>query len=290
MSSEDRKKLQLQKDRLKRGYVDAPMPPPSSSGSSARQSLSEDAEYEQAIEASVKETSRGNAEEDAMVEAAIRESIKAMRQRGSLPEPASEPAEKKTTDASIFEDEEYQITDEEYQTLVEQAIQQSLFNMGYTSGEHGSDIMDHTSGNTNRSTAGAGPAPATHPAHHEEDAELRRAIEESKRAPDLPARSNDDAEEELQRAIEASKAELERHMSQQTEEDIVLEYVKKQSLVEEEYRRQSSKGKGKASQEAHESEDDEDLKRGLEESLRLARGDGSGPSGSKTKEEDRGDK
>lgn len=286
LSSEDRKKLQIQKDRLKRGYVDAPVPPPSSSGSSDWQSISEDAEYEQAIQASVQETSRGNAEEDAMIEAAIRESVKAMRQRGGLPETVPELPEKNVTDGSIFQDEEYQITDEEYQTLVEQAIQQSLANMGYASGPHGDGIVELDAVETNRSADGGGPAPAAYPSHDEEDAELRRAIEESKRAPDPPPRSDDDGEEELERAIAASKAELEWQMSQRTEEDIVLEYVKQQSLAEEEYRRKIHKGKGKASEEVHEDEDDEDLKRALEESLRIAKGDDSGPSGSKTQEKE----
>ncbi|POR35790.1 Sterol 3-beta-glucosyltransferase UGT80B1 [Tolypocladium paradoxum] len=283
LSSEERKKLQIQKDRLKRGYVDTPVPPPSSSSSSARQSLSEDAEYEQAIQASVQETSRGNAEEDATIEAAIRESVKAMRQRGGLPETVPELPEK---NASIFEDEEYQITDEEYQALVEQAIQQSLANMGYASAPQEDGIMEPYAVETNRSAHGGGQAPAAYPPHDEEDAELRRAIEESRRAPALPPRQDDDGEEQLQRAIAASKAELERQMSQRTEEDIVLEYVKKQSRAEEEYRRQIGKGKGKASDEAHEDEDDEDLKRALEESLRIAKSDESGPSGSKTQEQE----
>ncbi|PNY29406.1 Sterol 3-beta-glucosyltransferase [Tolypocladium capitatum] len=262
LSWEERRKLQIQKGHLKRGDVDTSVPPPSSSSSSTRQTLSEDAVYEQAIQASVQETSRGNVTEDAMIEAAIREGMKAMRQRGGLPETTPELPEKN----SIFEDEEYQITDKEYQALVEQAIQQSLANMGYTSAPQEDGIMEPDAVETNRSADGGGPATIAYPSHYEEDADLRRAIEESKKAPEPPPRFDDGGGEELQRAMAASKAELERQMSQRTEEDIVLEYVKKQSLAEEEYRRQIGKGKGK------EEEEDEDLKRALEESLEDSRG------------------
>jgi hypothetical protein len=60
---------------------------------------------------------------------------------------------------------------------------------------------------------------------------------------------------------------------QRTEEDIVFEYVKKQSLAEEEYRRAKAAGKGKAASGPGEGdgggdeEEDEDLRRAMEESL-----------------------
>lgn len=269
MSTEERRKIQAQK----RGFIDAPLPT-SSSSSSARQSLSDDAEFEQAIQASVRETSKGNAEEDAMVEAAIRESIKAMRARGALLETLPEAVEDiPEKDPSIFDDQDYQITDEEYQSLVEKAIQQSLASHmedlywpqesgiseleGFTTERHAPQGVDQTQ-------------------DEENDEEFRRAIEESKHVSTPPVA---DDEEELQRAIEASKQEMDREHSQRTEEDIVMEYVKKQSLAEEEFRRQVNKGKGKAAAEDDDAEDEE-LKRALEESLKLHKGDSAGPSGS----------
>ncbi|GJN79361.1 hypothetical protein PLIIFM63780_002874 [Purpureocillium lilacinum] len=284
MSAEDRKKLQAQKGLLKRGYVDAPVPQPSSSSSSTRQSLSDDAEYEQAIRASVQETSHGNAEEDAMIEAAIRESVRVMRQRGGLPETVPELPEKDIgRNPTIFDDEEYQITDEEYQSLIERAIQQSLVNhmSSYTALPQEEGIVELDAVTTNRS-AGSGQGAAPYQPTEEEDAELLRAIEESKRQ-QTPTQPEDD--EELKRAIEASKEHLEHEASQRTEEEIVLEYVKKQSLAEEEYRRQIGKGKGKAEENPQGDDEDEELKRALEESLRMHRGDESGPSGSRAHED-----
>ncbi|OAA39642.1 UDP-glucuronosyl/UDP-glucosyltransferase [Metarhizium rileyi] len=269
MTVEERRKMQAQK----RGFVDAPVPSPSGS-SSAQQSLSDDAEFEQAIRTSVRETSRGNTEEDAIIEAAIRESVKAMRARRALlletlPEASEDIPEK---DPSIFEDQEYRITDEEYQTLVEQAIQQSL-------ASHMEDVWDpHSAGvpEMEASSAEMHNAQASALAHADDDADLQRAIEESKNVSTPP--SFDD-EDELERAIEASKQEMDREHNQRTEEDIVLEYVKKQSLAEAEFHRKLDKGKGKAAPDESDDEDEE-LKRALEESLKLHKGDRAGPSGS----------
>ena len=71
--------------------------------------------------------------------------------------------------------------------------------------------------------------------------------------------------------------ELARAKANRTEEDIVMEYVKKQSLAEAQFR---PKGKGKDSDHA---DDDEDLKRAIEESMRASgkAGESSG-SGSGT--------
>lgn len=280
LASEERKKLQAQKELLKKGYVDVPVPPTSSSSSSARPSLSEDAEYEQAIQISVLETSHGNAEEDAMIEVAIRESVRAMRQHGGLPEPIPEDPEKNLT---IFDSEEFQITDEEYQALIKQAIQQSMANhMDHVSLGHDEGFADLDAVSTRRSAESASTAAHCSGREASADAELQRAIEESKMQ--LPRVGGEDDEEELQRAIAASREEMERQATQRTEEEIVLDFVKKQSLAEEELRRQ--KGKGKAFQGAREDEEeDEELRRAMEESLKIQEGsrtqeDGNGgPSG-----------
>lgn len=253
-----------------------------------------DTEYEAAIRASVLETSRGDAEEDAMIEAAIRESVKAMRQQGSLPDPIRLAMDSKHHD--IFADEEYKITDEEYQDLIEQAIRESMtghvgdFSIPSSSGTQELDAVDTaipTHGGEPRSSVSA-LTPTS-----DEDADLQRAIEESRKAaPTLPTRTSPsqeqggDEDEHLRRAIEASKDEMERARNERTEEEIVMEYVKKQSLAEEEFRKQQlAKGKGKEVSETTndgegDGDDDEELRRAIEESLKMSGGSGSAPSGS----------
>ncbi|PTB55442.1 glycosyltransferase family 1 protein [Trichoderma harzianum CBS 226.95] len=253
-----------------------------------------DTEYEAAIRASVLETSRGDAEEDATIEAAIRESVKAMRQQGSLPDPIRLAMDSKHHD--IFADEEYKITDEEYQDLIEQAIRESMtghvgdFSMPSASGTQELDAVDTaipTHGGEPRSS-GSALTPTS-----DEDADLQRAIEESRKAaPTLPPRTSpsqeqeEDEDEHLRRAIEASKDEMERARHERTEEEIVMEYVKKQSLAEEEFRKQQlAKGKGKEVSETTndgegDGDDDEELRRAIEESLKMSGGSRSAPSGS----------
>lgn len=253
------------------------------------ESLNADAEFEEAIMASVRETSRGDPEEDAMIEIAIRESIMAMQQQGSsLPDPVRLKKEGgKSTD--VFEDEEYKITDEEYQNLIEEALRESL--VGHEkelsvlpgSSSRGLDAgLAHTD---EPRSSGSAFTPNT-----DDDADLQRAIDESRKAPPaLPPREKeqqeDDNEEDehFRRAIEASMNEMERIKKEKTEEEIVMEYVKKQSLAEEEFKqRRDSKGKGKEVSEvaSNASEDDDELKKAIEESLKITGGDGDGPSGS----------
>ncbi|CAM1510161.1 Fc.00g004960.m01.CDS01 [Cosmosporella sp. VM-42] len=268
MSFDERKRLHAQREQWKKGYVETNITPPSTSGGSSIQTTtSEDAEFEKAIQASVRETSRGNAEEDAAVEAAIRESVRAVRQKGGLSELIPELPEKTP---AIFGDEEYQITDEEYQALIEQAIKHSLGTdppLPQDSGFVELEAMD-----TTVFSEPAGQTTPLPPAN--EDAELQRAIEESKNASHLPPRNNNE-DEELQRALAASKEAMDKEASQRTEEEIVLEYVKKQSLAEEEYRRKMANDKVPDGEGVDE---EEELRKAMEESLRLSRGDDSGPS------------
>lgn len=242
-----------------------------------------DTEYEAAIRASVMETSRGDAEEDAMVEAAIRESVKAVRQQGSLPDPVDLVATVKHHD--LFEDEDYKITDEEYQNLIEQALRESLSGHAqYPSEAQASSSTQELDAWETAPPAYEGHQRSSGSAHtptSDEDDDLQRAIEESRKAPPiLPPRTSpsqqvegEDEEEQLRRAIEESRNEMERAQNERTEEDIVMEYVKKQSLAEEEYRKQHlDKGKGKEVADAD--DDEEELRRAIEESLRLS-GEGS---------------
>ncbi|KAL7796871.1 hypothetical protein V8C37DRAFT_371750 [Trichoderma ceciliae] len=243
-----------------------------------------DTEYETAIRASVRETSRGDVGEDAVIEAAIRESVKLVRQQGSLPDPVHLQLDSKN--ANVFDEEEYKITDEEYQDLIEQAIRESLtgqageFPIPQAPGAQELDAVDTAVSAHGYKLRSGGSAFAP---NGDEDADLQRAIEESRKAPpDLPRRESEDDEEELfKRAIEASKNEMERVQHEKTEEEIVMDYIKKQSLAEEEFRKQKLvKGKGKEASEgaSHGGEDDEELKRAIEESLKMSGGNDSGPS------------
>ncbi|KAL6877032.1 glycosyltransferase family 1 protein [Trichoderma novae-zelandiae] len=255
-------------------------------GKAADTASAVDTEYEAAIRASVMETSRGDAEEDAMVEAAIRESVKAVRQQGSLPDPAVLASNAKQHD--LFEDEDYKITDEEYQNLIEQALRESVV------GHAEDSFVPEASGSLQKLGAltTAASAHEDHPRSSgsaftpmsDEDADLQRAIEESRKGPPtLPSRTSpsrqpgDDEEEEyFRRAIEASKDEMERARHERSEEDIVMEYVKKQSLAEEEFRKQHL-GEGKGKEVADAGDDDEELRRAIEESLKMGGGSGSAP-------------
>lgn len=242
-----------------------------SQSSLSQNRIDADSEFENAIQVSVRETSRGNAEEDAMIEEAIRGSVNAIRQNGDLPNPV--PIHSDVKDPTIFEDEEYRITDEEYQALIEQAIQDSLAN-------HGSLLPLPQQSDAEPLVPGS-----PHPANSSEDVELKRAIQESQNPPSLPPRyaTSDNDDEQLRQALEASKNEMDQEKSQRTEEDIVMEYVKKQSLAEEQFRQQRLvKEKSNMAEHEHQqpTEDDEELRKAIEESLKLSRGDSSGPSGS----------
>lgn len=219
----------------------------------------EDEEFERAIRASVSQTSRGDPEEDARIEQSIRASVKAMKRiaeeraddkgRGQQDLPTS-------GESSTALDN---ITDEEYQALIEEAVRQSLV------AQNEAEQREYTG-------------------EAADAEELRRGIEESKAlAAAAPPPVAGDDEEQMRRAIEESEREHREQTSRGlTEEQIVMEYVMKQSLAEEEYRRSKAKGKGvsRGTDDEDGAEDDEDLRRALEESLKMSHGGEGGPASS----------
>ncbi|OLN81771.1 Sterol 3-beta-glucosyltransferase UGT80B1-like protein 7 [Colletotrichum chlorophyti] len=271
LSFEERKRLHARKEAWKKGHVEIPVLHSKSDLSlpeSDTTSVAEDEEFERAIRASVAETSRGNADEDAAVEEAIRASVNHIRSSGqALPDvhPGSYDRDGKGQyqGEDPFSSAELKITDEEYQQLIEKAIQQSvgLHAAGVRPGEGSHEDDEEFQRALEQSKI-------VQHAVHDEDDELQRILEQSRQQHEDGVNEDD---EEFRKAIEASEAahrdQLHRDAAARTEEDIVMEYVKKQSLAEEEYRRQASKGKGV---EAAGEEDDEDLKRAMEESLRLS--------------------
>jgi hypothetical protein len=221
-----------------------------------------DEELERAIRISVKETSRGDPEEDARIEQAIRASIQHLGHNSTVSGSQSVHTGDLTTNLDI--------TDEEYQELIEKAMQESMElhqQTGATSQHHDSDEALQSVIALSKRDEDFRKA-STKESH---DAVLQRAIDESKHLQQMP-------DDELLRAIEESKTALQndevRRSAAEREEDIVLEYIKKQSLEEEAYRRvmgNRTKQEGGIGTD----EDDEELRRALEESLIV---DGAGPS------------
>ncbi|OTB01295.1 glycosyltransferase family 1 protein [Hypoxylon sp. CI-4A] len=327
MSIDERKKLQEQKRDWKkkraevaaRGGTFIEEPPPSSVDGTREQ----DPDFEEAILTAVRETSRGNATEDARVEQAIRSSVKVLRRRSTTLESFASGSSRASSalDSGYISDikrplpddsikrpqpgpalppkDLTDITDEEYQAYVEQAVQLSIAEQQHKAGR-GIYRHDIDSSSDDEDVKRAMQRSETeHSAHDEADEEnykkavqasekerghthdvneeeqLRKAIEASQ----TEKPRGDADEEELRRAIEESerahKEEIARASTMKSEEDVVLEYVKKQSLQEEEYR----KAKGQQGDSGAADDDDEELKRALEESLQSWGGNsGGGPS------------
>ncbi|TEA14433.1 Sterol 3-beta-glucosyltransferase UGT80B1 [Colletotrichum sidae] len=275
LSFEERKRLHARKEAWKKGQVEALVPelegdkspPPPSRGSST--SVAEDEEFERAIRASVAETSRGNAEEDAAVEQAIRSSVNHFRSSGQ-PLPDARPPQGVLNEkgGDIFINPELGVTDEEYQNLIEQAIQQSMAQQA--AGVQSGQASNHDDEGFQRALEESKMQPPRYDdVDDDDDEQMNRALAESR----LHHDEGETAEQEqLRRAIEESEAAHKDHMTRdaaaRTEEDIVMEYVKKQSMAEEEFRRQSAKGKAREGDD--QDEDDEDLRRAMEESLRTS--------------------
>lgn len=260
MSLEERRKLHEQRDAWKARKREQ------AAGVNPSAEPPEDPGMERAIRESVSQTSRGDPTEDARIEAQIRSSIKEMRrtadeqrrqeqqrqlgdwkQRPSEPESAAPPAwadEKKTGPGAE------EITDEEFEALIAEAARQSV--MAQHQGSEDEDLERALQESQSQAAA------AGHGGESGADEELRRAMEESERA---------------------HQEHLARRTTERSEEEVIMEYVKKQSLAEEEFRRLKAQGKqpeGAAAASGGD-EDDEDLKKAIEESLTLS-GKQGGPS------------
>ncbi|KLU88152.1 hypothetical protein MAPG_07139 [Magnaporthiopsis poae ATCC 64411] len=255
LSFDKRKQLRAQKDAWAARQAAA-----GAGGASAPGVIHSD-EMERAIRESVQQTSNGNAEEDAHVERAIRASVDELRLmsaavdnsrgHGSRDVPSSSSA------AATFSPT-YDITDEEYQALIEEAVKQSL---QAQASPHGPD--------------GESSGPSAGNSGGDDEEELRRALEESL-AVGNPTHNGED-DESLRRALQESESAHQEKQRMEAaalnEEEVVLAYVKRQSLAEEEFRRQMAKGK---EAEGAWEEQDEDLRRALEESLKPSGSNGAG--------------
>lgn len=206
-------------------------------------------ELEAAIRASVSETSRGNPAEDEMIAQAIRASITELARPVSHDEDDEETLQR-ALKASIEEAGKHGATEEE-KRMLEETLKNSLLEKGGKGADSENEWDDSDT---------------------EDDEEYQRILAESKELAHLHAEFPSDyagqvvggeqgqvqgqgqgggvkelGDEELRKAIEESeRAERERvegNRKQKSEEEIVLEYVMKQSLVEEEHRRRLDAGR-----------------------------------------------
>jgi hypothetical protein len=230
MSFEERKQLAKQK-----GARSSPLSHRSPSGSASDAhtqpmpsldgATADDETFENAIQESVSATSRGNAEEDAMIERAIRASVAELRRAAK--EDDERNAIQRAIQASVAESNRsgskpaqdgLQIPSEHDQQL-EEALRQSMHEHDGTAEQlHLSHSWDDSGVDT------------------DDDENIKLALENSRR--ELHPQISQDSE--LEQAIQDSKDQQQRdsHGARATgEEEIVLEYIKKQSLAEEEHRR-----------------------------------------------------
>ncbi len=153
-------------------------------------------EFERAIQASVKATSKGNPEEDKVIERAIRASVRELQ----------------THQAQLSEEE-----------ALDRAIKASI-------AESGMGNLDGAS-NLNR-------AAVLEKALHKSVAQSSASELDSKAgASKSHEQHSDDDDHDLRRAIEESKAYHDEQARAKNEEDVVFEYIKKQSLAEEGHRK-----------------------------------------------------
>lgn len=311
LSLDERKKRHALKDAWKKkhaaGAAETAAGPSSNPdvGHASTSFVPEDEELERAIRESVAQTSHGDPAEDAQIERQIRASVVEMRRiaaEGRGKEQSRDVSDWKQTpgeppqlpnrgkgasmpeEVGVSED----ITDEEFEALVAEAARRSLMTQqqgGVNDQQHGVTVTvdDETLRRAlEESRSGNGGDTQHGVTVTMDDEALRQALEESRRiAASAGTGQNEALDDDLRRAMEESEKAHQEHLARQgaqkSEEEIIMEYVKKQSLAEEEFRR---KGKGTASrQSVGKDDDDEDLRRAMEESLRLS-GQQGGPSGS----------
>lgn len=248
---------------------------------------SNDAELERAIQASIQQTSNGDPQEDARIEAAIRLSLAQMQRQvasqaqqppqhnrtvparysdfkspsADMASPAAQPPaysadyqqhppppEKSSLAQAMIDEYFTGISDEEYQALIEEAVQQSIraqMNQQSTmSAEEEKELLKAIE--ASKSTYTFGDVPPPPPAYQSSGFT-------SIATPSAP--SNGEAggdlekeEEEMRKALEESermdRERREQEEREKQEEAIVLEWVKRQSLAEERFRGGSQRGLG----------------------------------------------
>lgn len=205
----------------------------------------DEAALKRAITASIEEAGKGNvtAEEQKALEDTLRKSVldtSKRRQHGSDSEWGS--------DDDTEDDEELQriITESKKLAHLHEANPQDFQNSPEGAKQE-SGMIDAMSQAIGAAQKDEHAARGGHSGRDDDDDELKKALQESETQKDKHvARGDDDNDEELKKALqESEKAEKERVQNldkQRTEEDIVMEYVQKQSLLEEQHRQRVAQG------------------------------------------------
>lgn len=189
------------------------------------QSSDTDSEFERAIQASIAATSCGNPDQDAMIERAIRASVREL-QNDAGTTASNQEAINRAIQASISEagqdpGQRQSTTDSpDYQSALERSIRDSL-------ASYKLHFRSKASQEGNKSKDAANQLPAQ---------------------PSIEIQSDDinsEDDEDMKLAIQRSKSE---HEQSNTEEEIVMQYMKKQSLAEEALRLKSLENQKSQSQ------------------------------------------
>lgn len=209
----------------------------------------EDADMEEAIRLSISHAqtlpakhdamaTHTDVDEDELMERAIRASITELQEHPAGQDEDSDAALQRAMRASIAEASGSGLNEEEQRAL-EETLRKSVLETRMERRRQRRDRGTDSEWDTEDDE---------HDVDTEDDEEVKRAIEESRRHAEESTALHDHAhEEELKRAMEESHREEERKKSelerQRTEEEIVMEYVKRQSLAEEEHRRAMQEGR-----------------------------------------------
>ena len=187
----------------------------------------DDEELEKAIKESVKITSNGDSGEDEMIERAIRASIAELQGKGVFMHGAV------GSNSEESEEEAYQRAIRASAAEAERNNGKNVPNDLSLGGALRNSSLDEGSGHKTQAST--------------QDEELERALRESVRDEKTPMRRYSDAQDgagdsELQKAIEESKrSEIERELRRKAEEEVIMEYVKKASIEEQEYERRNKR-------------------------------------------------
>ena len=208
-----------------------------------------DTAFQDAIRKSVTTTSRGNAEEDEMIEKAIRASVAELRRaaREGDDDEAIQRAIRTSTQV-VKKASDRSSEDAKDEEQLQAALHMSMLGHGELD-EHPPNDHYHDWNDSGVET--------------EDDENIKLALANS-RLPYYPRPPNDD-DRDFQRALRQSVEEIQERRHDQSvpnsEDEIVLEYIKKQSLAEEELRRVLATRWGK-------SVEDPEVEQAMQESLK----------------------
>ncbi|KAI7547634.1 hypothetical protein KC317_g15066 [Hortaea werneckii] len=213
----------------------------------------EDEELKEAIRLSVQQTSRGNPEEDATVERGIQATMAELRRsRTARANDEGDDEMQRAIQASKLEAEQHGHPDTLHDEELERVLAQSLKEQRR---QRSSDSEWDSDPDT------------------EDDEDYKRAIQASQEQSATPGPSDAPPAYDPGHVAGTTQEEFESQQTQQgseksqqerNEEQVVLDYVKKQSMLEEEHR-QKAAGKGKEAQ--FDREDDEELAEAMRQSL-----------------------